>query len=335
MMIAHYFIILSSVTKLDNYQAARHAHISHVTPDKLRLYLSISATPPSSSTTSIHTRKNGPMATAAGNDLVFYPAFCFKAAPTHFTWVKLSAADVHRLKRQPGFEGMPSSTTLMSHTSNPADQTYFYHNHPIRFVSLVGIIVARTEVARLTILTLDDSSGATVEIAVRKAPDAPAAAGTNPEDGGAPRDKHVAATQGTDLDISALVPGARAQVKGTLSMFRGMMQVQLERVFPVRDTNSEMRFLDQRNRYLVEVLSVPWQLTAEEVAKLRVEADEEEERVEEEHIQARRRMRRRAEREEKDHQRILRLWEREERRRKKEAEFCRIAGIKFMRNIKR
>jgi hypothetical protein len=30
-----------------------------------------------------------PMATVSNESLVFYPAFCFKASPTHFTWVKM------------------------------------------------------------------------------------------------------------------------------------------------------------------------------------------------------------------------------------------------------
>lgn len=41
---------------------------------------------------------------AAGDgDLDFYPAYCFKESPTHFTWVKMAAVDVHRLKRRQGF----------------------------------------------------------------------------------------------------------------------------------------------------------------------------------------------------------------------------------------
>jgi hypothetical protein len=48
------------------------------------------------------------MATAEDGNLKFYPAFCFRASPTHFIWVKMAAADVHRLKRRPGFEGMPA-----------------------------------------------------------------------------------------------------------------------------------------------------------------------------------------------------------------------------------
>jgi hypothetical protein len=45
------------------------------------------------------------MATLNNAGPVFYPAFCFKASPTHFAWVKMAAIDVHRLRRQRGFEG--------------------------------------------------------------------------------------------------------------------------------------------------------------------------------------------------------------------------------------
>lgn len=45
---------------------------------------------------------NDPMAAGDG-DLDFYPAYCFKESPTHFTWVKMAAVDVHRLKRRQGF----------------------------------------------------------------------------------------------------------------------------------------------------------------------------------------------------------------------------------------
>lgn len=46
------------------------------------------------------------MATVDDGELVFYPAFCFRASPTHFAWVKMGAVDVHLLKRRAGFEGM-------------------------------------------------------------------------------------------------------------------------------------------------------------------------------------------------------------------------------------
>lgn len=44
-------------------------------------------------------------------ELPFYPAFCFPASPTHFTWVKMSITDMHRLQPRRGFEG---TTTYLS-----------------------------------------------------------------------------------------------------------------------------------------------------------------------------------------------------------------------------
>ncbi|KAF7593001.1 hypothetical protein BBP40_012160 [Aspergillus hancockii] len=270
------------------------------------------------------------MATVSNGELVFYPAFCFKASPTHFAWVKMAAVDVHLLKRKVGFE---------------EQSTFFYMNHPIRFVSLVGLIAARTEYPTLTILTIDDSSGATIDVIVPKAPvmdndNQPIPSGKGGRGGGGSLQpayamKHVAATNKTTLDIAALIPGTVMQVKGTLSMFRGMMQIQLERFSVIRDTNAEMRFVDLRSRFLVEVLSVPWRLTEVEVTRLRQEADEEEEILEGEQERLRRRQRRRIEREDRDQLRIQKLWEREERIRAKEAVYSRDAGVKFMHEFEK
>lgn len=35
-----------------------------------------------------------------------YPAYSFRASPTYFAWVKLTCADIHALRSEPGFEGM-------------------------------------------------------------------------------------------------------------------------------------------------------------------------------------------------------------------------------------
>ncbi|PLB40181.1 OB-fold domain-containing protein [Aspergillus candidus] len=239
------------------------------------------------------------MATVHDNGLEFYPAYCFKAAPTHFTWVKIAAADVHRLRRRFQY-GDPS--------------TYFYHNHPIRYISLAGIIVARTETPYRTILTLDDSSGATLDIVVLIQQI------DNPANPSTPTAAHTSPTTSTSLDITPLVPGTLAHVKGTISTFRSTPQLQLERFWLLRDTNAEMRFVAQRARYLAEVLSHPWVLSEEEVVRLEEEAEAEEVRGEEGRDRAVRKARARGERESRHCGVILRAWEREEREREKEAE---------------
>ncbi|TPR09400.1 Peroxisomal membrane anchor protein (Pex14p) conserved region family protein [Aspergillus niger] len=218
------------------------------------------------------------MATAENHDdLEFYPAYCFKASPTHFTWVKMAAVDVLRLKRRPEFPGR-SPPTLSSPIAIVNQSTYdilfsflphihpilllyhpkiyFYKNHPIQYISLLGLITSRTEFPTVTILTLDDSSGVTLDVVVQKATPNSTPSSTLPTS--FTPTQHISPTTSLPLDISPYAPGTFAHLKGTISTFRGVNQLQLERVFPVRDTNAEMRFLDQRSRFLVEVLDVPW-----------------------------------------------------------------------------
>ena len=37
--------------------------------------------------------------------LTYYPAYCFPLSPTHSTWARLTAAQVHALRERTGFEG--------------------------------------------------------------------------------------------------------------------------------------------------------------------------------------------------------------------------------------
>lgn len=214
-------------------------------------------------------------------------------------------------------------------------QTYFYHNHPIRYISLAGLIVARTETPYRTILTLDDSSGATLDIVVlirqtdTQQPSHPTT--TTTKDPTTPT--HTSPTTSTELDITPLVPGAVAHVKGTISTFRSATQLQLERFWLLRDTNAEMRFVAQRARYLAEVLSYPWVLSAEEVVRLEEEAEAREVRAESGRDRAVRRARARGERESRHCGVIWRAWEREERERETEAEACRVDGGRLMREL--
>jgi hypothetical protein len=233
----------------------------------------------------------------------------------------------------------------------PGQKIFFYKNHPIRFVSVVGIIVARNEITRRTILTLDDSSGSTLEIVIPHAdPNAYARTGPAQSSNGAVQTDvsaantsgiqsnqaiHVSATDRTTLDVSSLVPGTTVKVKGTLSMYRQTMQLQLERFVLVPDTNAEMQFVDERVQFLVEVLSVPWVLLDEEIEHLRQEAEQGDMKAVEERRRAARRIKRRVEREERDQRHIQKRYEREEKRRAKEALVCKEDGVKVMQDIRR
>ncbi|KAJ6008424.1 hypothetical protein N7540_012400 [Penicillium herquei] len=292
------------------------------------------------------------MATYDYTDHVIYPAFCFKASPTHFAWVKMSVADVHRLQKPRSFEGQ---------------RIYFYKNHPIRFVTIAGLIVSKAEVYRRTILTIDDSSGAILEVVIPHSSDPqhqpsssikqaessqsksntdgqaePAsqedftldAKDTKPNSGVAiAQHVHVSTTDQSIIDISDLVPGTMVKVKGTLTSFRGIIQLNMERFHILRDTNAEMVFLNERLQFLVEVLSSPWVLSDEEIEILRREGEDGDLRAAAERSKTQMRVKRRAEREEKDAKHILRRYKHEEREREKEAVVCREEGERIMREI--
>lgn len=270
------------------------------------------------------------------------------------------------VKRTQKTERAPALTQI------PDQNTFFYNNHPIRFVSLVGLIVARTDVYRRTLLTLDDSSGATVEVAVlQKSDQADPKTDLKAEAKKAPADQdqdygktniftgeltadqtpwsafsitaptltgfkktiHITFTDHHEIDISSLQPGTLVRVKGILSTFRNNMQIHLERFERVADTNVEMRFLDDRLRFLIEVLSVPWVLSDEEIEVLQESAERGDEQAIEEQRRAQKRARKRLEREDKDARAIARQYEREEKTREEELNALRQDGERVMKRF--
>ncbi|EFQ99272.1 OB-fold nucleic acid binding domain-containing protein [Nannizzia gypsea CBS 118893] len=261
------------------------------------------------------------------DSLPFYPAYCYKASPTHFTWVKLTAVNVHRLTRREGYEGQ---------------NIHFYKNHPIQFICLAGVIVSRDEQFRRTILTLDDSSGSNIEIVCSKKQfdlpvSQPAQAEVNPTvmaTSTAQISGYITSTTKEALEISSLVPGVVAKFKGTVVTFRGMRQLHLERFVLLPDMAREMKFWEERTRFLVDVLSVPWHLTEEQVEQLRIEgAGLEEKKIKRSRAREERarRDKKTAEREEKDYERIVRRYQREEEVRRKYAELSRKVSARFKR----
>ncbi|EQL31572.1 hypothetical protein BDFG_06147 [Blastomyces dermatitidis ATCC 26199] len=288
--------------------------------------------------------------------LTYYPAFCHKISPTFFAWVKIAAIDMHHLKLRPGFEGQ---------------NIYFYLNHPIQFICAAGIIVARDEQERRSILVLDDSSGACLEVVCSKnvqVPNTNAITTTNNSNSSnnynnnntsPTQPTHLASATNRPLNITPLLPGARAKLKGTISCFRGMLQLHLERYEILRDTNAEVRFWDERTRFRLQVLSVPWVVARGEVERLRVEAEgvavaaaagrkdgdgylnadghvvARRRKAEREREREKERERRRGEGEERDRLRIEKRYEREQVVREKLARRCREKSALVRRDGKR
>jgi len=233
-----------------------------------------------------------------------YPAYCFGASPTYNKWVKLTATDVHALRREPGFE---------------IQYIHFHLNHPIRFVYLCGVV---TEIEYLnnwfTLITLDDGSGASVECKIVHALNREQKGGAgrvteraqvaekleeegdNDGDGDAfwtesakPSDTSrkrastttVYRTQTADLTVhinafsdnsillssQPITLGTTLKAKGTLSTFRNTFQLNLLRAFVVKDIDTEVEVWEGYSEFCRQVLAEPWVVSPEEVRKLEVE----------------------------------------------------------------
>ncbi|KAI9825389.1 MAG: hypothetical protein M1832_001119 [Thelocarpon impressellum] len=182
--------------------------------------------------------------------LTFYPASHNVLSPTFNTWVKFTAADVHGLEEREGFEGQ---------------NIYFHLNHPIRYVRLVGVLVALEDYPRRTLLTLDDCSGATIEIVWPKRPP-PSTPLRAPPPAGTPAPAPPPWIPDPPLDGIDL--GSVIKAKGTLSNFRGARQLLLKRAAVIGDTNEEVRAWRELSTFRAEVLAAPWVVDEEAARRL-------------------------------------------------------------------
>ncbi|KAK4972514.1 hypothetical protein LTR28_012438 [Elasticomyces elasticus] len=185
-----------------------------------------------------------------------YPARYFTASPTWFTWNKLTAADIHALRTERGFEGQ---------------NVYFHLNHPIRFIRLVAPVVAIDDInPKYTILTLDDGSGATIEVKIVRLA-AAVAQGSTRRSNTEVDNTTIRSTLGT---FEVLIDGAPVDIgtvikaKCTISTFRQVRQLELQRVSVVRDTNEEARAWAELAEFKERVLAKPWSLTEQEMKEI-------------------------------------------------------------------
>lgn len=247
------------------------------------------------------------------------------------------------------------------------------------------MIVSRVEKPRCTILTLDDSSGQCIDVVCAKIPVHVEAkedtSGASQEELGwqdeTTPDKtdqqyhvdtssgslleaptvHATSTAKAPLNISALFPGIVVKIKGTISSFYNVLEIALERFEILPDTQSEMAFWRERMRYMVEVLSIPWHLTEQEISEFQklteAEAVEQEKAILAKKGRKRResqrgmgwkkeveagrlaREKRRTEREKKHSEKILRTWTKEEHMRQIYADRCKVASGNWTMELRR
>lgn len=163
----------------------------------------------------------------------------------------------------------------------------------MKWVVLTGVIVAAESfgATNRTILTLDDSSGATIDltfIAPKALPNpsndtldtttaispATTATATNitqtlPERIAA---RKLAETT-CDIVTLAIDIGSVVKVKGGLSIFRGELQIDLKYVRELGDTNAEVAAWKEAAKFRDEVWGKEWVLSAAEVERCRRDAD--------------------------------------------------------------
>ncbi|KAG4304943.1 hypothetical protein PORY_001618 [Pneumocystis oryctolagi] len=154
----------------------------------------------------------------------FYPPVLFSHSPVYHTWVKLFASDVYTLRTVKGFEDGPA---------------FFWLNHPIRWVHLLGVVVAVERHEKRDFVSLDDASGRIAELVLKE-------------------DKHRQLVPEVPDAAGPLEIGTCIRVRGTFLRFRGRRQIQVVKLEVINDPNIEIIGWEERIRLKQEVLSKVW-----------------------------------------------------------------------------
>lgn len=152
-----------------------------------------------------------------------------------------------------------------------AQNIYFFHNHPVRFVRLVGVVVAIDDVhVRYTILTLDDGSGATIEVKITR---------LRPDEYNAVESPSNTTVDNLDVvssfgrfevmvDRQRVDIGTVLKTKCTISEFRNQKQLELKRISILATTNAEAKAWAETAAFKRDVLSTPWHISSSQHKKI-------------------------------------------------------------------
>ncbi|KAG6007428.1 hypothetical protein E4U21_006017 [Claviceps maximensis] len=195
-----------------------------------------------------------------------YPRYCFHLSSTVNTWCFLPARKIHALQQHAGFEG---------------ENFFFHKNLPIKWARIVGSVVAIDEFSGRRVFTLDDSSGRCIEAWVMlqsQAPGKPNSAEFRQVSTGA--NSAVAAAK--DGMLSGTAPslaydeidiGHVLDVKGSLCIFKGEIQIKIEKFAFVKSTAQEMLLWQKRSHFQRDVLNRPWVLEPRVIRRCRKDAE--------------------------------------------------------------
>lgn len=137
---------------------------------------------------------------------------------------------------------------------------------------LVGVIVAIDDInIRYTVLTIDDGSGANIELKIVRIPPLE----HNPVDTSSSttiENVTVISRFGIFkvlIDQQSLEIGTVVKAKGTISEFRGIKQLDLKRLWVVTSTNEEVQAWAGAATFKEAVLSKPWHISSTEGRKIK------------------------------------------------------------------
>ena len=145
---------------------------------------------------------------------------------------------------------------------------FFYNNHPIRYVRLVGVVVAFDILDRGFVFAIDDGSGSTIDVrcdrpkqVLNDAPyDVKSVLAEIPKKGLTPSRKEV--------DLSDIDVGTVVKVKGLVGVrWGGEKQIRLERIWIVQSTSEEILAWEETSDFRSQTLSRPWTLSDKEVRR--------------------------------------------------------------------
>ncbi|PON28607.1 hypothetical protein TGAM01_v202454 [Trichoderma gamsii] len=163
---------------------------------------------------------------------------------------------------------------------------YFYNNLPIKWVRIVGVVVAVEQFVNRRLYSIDDSSGSNI-FAVTTA--SISAEPKNEVAACEPR----AMTEARAADLQQADPyadidvGTVVDVKGGLSTYRDERQINIEKMVIVKNTAQEVVLWEKRTKFHRDILDIPWLLRDKDIRHCcreaeRSEAKKEQKRVKEE-----------------------------------------------------
>jgi len=167
----------------------------------------------------------------------------------------------------------------------PGQHVYFHGNHPIRYVYLCGIVLQfdlapGAGATKYALLMLDDGSGRAIEVKIPRRQksdqmDAEVVPSNTLID-----NLNVDASLGLAslfIDNKPVRVGTVLKVKGTITVFRNR-QIELKRVFLVKDTNEEVQYWASLAHFRRDVLAKPWVLTHAQMKAVNDEIEAQEKR---------------------------------------------------------